>query len=71
MTKETITSANRRMACYDCGESGATPVVTTKGENAGRKIRVCLRCAHRWDEFGLRVRDREGIEGIEQQEQKL
>ena len=49
-------SANARMACLDCGESGAHPFVTTKGENQGRAVRVCRRCLHRWDEFGLRTR---------------
>lgn len=53
---ESWTSANKRMACLDCGESEAQPYVTTRGENPGRPVRVCHRCSHRWVEFGLKER---------------
>lgn len=53
---ETWTSANKRMACLQCGESGAQPYQTTRGENPGRYVRVCARCAPEWVEFGLRER---------------
>lgn len=49
---ETWARANARMACLDCGESGAHPYVTTKGENPGRQVRVCTACMHRWEEWG-------------------
>lgn len=54
---ETVSSANRRMACLWCGTSGATPVRTTRGENPGRNLRVCRACAHHWDGYGLVVRE--------------
>ena len=54
---ESWASANTRMACLYCGASGAQPYVTTTGANAGRNVRVCIRCLHRWDEFGLRPRN--------------
>lgn len=53
MSRETWKSANERMACLDCGESGAHPYTTTRGANPGRAVRVCHRCVHRWVEFGL------------------
>lgn len=54
---ESWASANRRMACLDCGESGAYPYVTTRGANIGRFVRVCRKCLHRWGEYGLRSRE--------------
>lgn len=56
MTAESWESANMRMACLDCGESGAAPYVTTKGENPGKPVRVCDKCIHRWEAFGLKDR---------------
>lgn len=50
---ETWKSANERMACVDCGESGAQPYTTVYG----RHVRVCSRCLHRWESFGLRSRE--------------
>jgi ribosomal protein L33 len=49
-------SANARMACLDCGESGAHAYTTTKGKNPGRYVRVCRQCLDRWAEFGLQSR---------------
>jgi hypothetical protein len=54
---ETWASANRRMSCLDCGESGAQPYTTTQGENPGRHVRVCHRCIDRWVKFGLVTRE--------------
>lgn len=53
---ESWKSANERMACLDCGQSGAHPYTTTTGANPGRAVRVCRQCLHRWGEFGLRTR---------------
>lgn len=55
--RETEREAGARMACHDCGESGADPWVTTKVENPGRLLRVCHRCVHRWVTWGLVSRD--------------
>lgn len=54
---ESWTSANARMSCLDCGESGAHPYTTTKGENHGRPVRVCHKCLHRWEWLGLKPRE--------------
>ena len=54
---ESWKKANERMSCLDCGESGAEPYVTTKGKNPGRNVRVCHKCVHRWEEFGLKPRE--------------
>ena len=56
MSDKTWAAANARMACLDCGESGAHPYTTTKGKNPGRLVRVCHRCLDRWGDFGLRSR---------------
>lgn len=53
---ESWAEANARMSCLHCGASGADPYVTTRGENPGRNVRVCVRCLDRWTEFGLRPR---------------
>ncbi len=58
---ETRASANARMACLECGVSGAAPYVTTKGANPGRMVRVCDRDLPGWSEYGLR--ERKPIEG--------
>jgi hypothetical protein len=42
---ESWASANARMACFDCGESGAKPYTTSHGNH----VRVCLRCIQRWE----------------------
>lgn len=59
---EFVSAEDHRLACFDCGESGARLFVTTKGENPGRKIRVCPKCLRRWDDFGLKSRAPEGVE---------
>lgn len=56
MARETWAQANRRMACIDCGKSGAQPYVTTKGANPGRNVRICDECSPRWVEYGLKER---------------
>ena len=42
-------------ACLDCGEPGALLWRTTKGENAGRLLRICAACLRKddWHRFGL------------------
>jgi hypothetical protein len=42
---ETWASANARMSCLDCGESGADPYTASEG----RPVRVCRRCVHCWE----------------------
>ena len=50
-----IGEANRVRACLDCGEPGALLWRTTKGENAGRLLRICNACLRKddWHVFGL------------------
>jgi hypothetical protein len=55
--KETWTQANKRRACFDCGESDADPY--TYGE---RSVRVCRLCLHRWTLQPLKARTFSGIE---------
>jgi len=55
---ETWASANARMSCFDCGESGAHPYTTNAGPNPGKHVRVCRLCDHRWAWLDLRARDR-------------
>jgi len=52
---ETVASANARMACLDCGESNAIPVVT----EFGKYSRLCASCIHsvRWDAIRFVGRD--------------
>lgn len=54
---ETNGQAAARMACLDCGNSGATAYTTTKGANPGRLVRICDACWGRWAEYGLKTRD--------------
>lgn len=51
---ESWASSNRRMACLDCGESGAQPYTTSHGKH----VRVCNRCLGRWEWLRLVPRDR-------------
>lgn len=51
---ESWASANARMACLDCGESGAHPYTTRWGNH----VRVCNACIHRWEDARLVPRDR-------------
>lgn len=55
---ESWASANARMACFDCGESGAQPYTTTAGPNPGKHVRVCLQCVDRWEWLKLVSRER-------------
>lgn len=50
-----VGEANRVRACLDCGEPGALLWRTTKGENPGRLLRVCVACLRKddWHRFGL------------------
>lgn len=51
---ESWASANARMACMDCGESGADPYTT----NLGKHVRICGRCLHGWEALQPRMRER-------------
>lgn len=50
-----VGEANRVRACLDCGEPDALLWRTTKGENAGRLLRICAACLRKddWHRFGL------------------
>lgn len=54
----TVGEANRVMACINCGAPHALPFITTKNENPGRLLRLCMACLRvgDFDRFGLSVR---------------
>jgi len=54
--KETWKSANERMACLTCGESGAHPYTASLAGNPGKPVRVCVRCLHSWEHMKLTPR---------------